>query len=127
MDVLTNFLATLCLLCMTCCAPVQAATNTTAVLSLNTATTNVTTGAFVVLSASLPFAPSQIIVTNATTSVLKFSYGPSGSEVDFVGVGGSATIVIEQLSKHLVTGTRFAVEAISGTASSGYILVSLIP
>jgi hypothetical protein len=104
-----------------------AAVNTAAVLSLNTATTNVTTAAFVPLSTGIPFSPSQIIVTNATTSVIKISYGASGSEVDFLAIGGSATIIVEQLSKHLSAGTRLAVEAVSATASSGFILVSLIP
>ena len=104
----------------------QAAVNTANILSLNTATTNVTTGAYVALSTSLPFGPSQIVVLNNTSSVIKLAYGASGSETDFISVLPSFQIVVP-LNRHLVQGVRLSVEAVSATASTGYISVSLIP
>jgi hypothetical protein len=104
-----------------------ATVNTANVLSLNTATTNVTTSAYVTLTSSVPVTPSQLIVVNGTSSVIKIAIGAAGSEVDFISVGGSGTTIVEQLSKHIVIGSRISVEAISATASSGYISVSLVP
>jgi hypothetical protein len=104
-----------------------ATANTANVISLNTATTNVTTSSYVTLVSSLPIVPSQIVIVNATSSVIKLAYGASGSETDFVSVSGSSTIIIDQLSRHLTMGVRLAVEAISASASSGYVSVSLIP
>ena len=106
--------------------PAIATVNTSSVINLNTASTNVTTGAYLTLSASLPFSPSQIIVVNGSTSVIKLAYGASGSETDFVAVGGSSTTLIA-LTRHLSAASRLAVEAVSATASSGYISVSLLP
>lgn len=104
----------------------RAAVNTASVVNLNTASTSVTTGAYVTLSAAIPSAPSQLVIVNATASVIKFAYGVSGSEIDFVSVGASSTTVIENLVRHLPSGARLSVEAISATASSGYISVSLL-
>jgi hypothetical protein len=126
MDALTSLLATLCLFCLTCCPPAGAAVNTNNVLSLNTATTNVTTGAYVVLSSSIVVSPAKLVIVNNTSSVIKLAYGLAGSETDFVSVAPSWMEVIP-LEKHFPMGTRLVVEAVSGTASTGYISVSLIP
>lgn len=116
------FLATFMI---TGCIPADAAVNTSNVLSLNTSTTNVTAGAYITLSSSVP-SPSQLVIVNGTSSVIKIAYGASGSEIDFVSVAASSTVVVENLAKHIPPGSRIAVEAISATASSGYISVSLI-
>jgi len=104
----------------------KASVNSANVLSLNTASTNVTTSAYVTLSASISAQPSQLVIVNATSSVIKLAYGASGSEVDFVSVGPSSTTVVENIVRHLPSGARLAVEAVSASASSGYISVSLI-
>src|SRR5665213_2551654 len=105
------------------CNLAYGAANTANVLSLNTASTNVTTGAFITLTptggTTLIF--SKIVVANASTSVIKISYGPVGSETDLIAVGGSVTTMLVQVGTPFPLGTRFAVEAISATASSGYI------
>lgn len=119
----------LCLLAffLNACTPAFAATNTANVATLNTASTNVTTGAFVTLMASSAVVASKIVVANASTSVIKISYGIAGSETDLLAVGGSVTSIQIQSGVPFAIGTRFAVEAISATASSGYITLSLIP
>lgn len=113
------------LLCLLLSPQTLAAVNSSNVLVLNTATTNLTTAAYVTISSSLPTTPSYVIIANATTSVIKIAYGASGSETDFVAVGASATTMIT-LNRHFLQGVRLSLEAVSATASSGYVTVSLI-
>ena len=105
---------------------VNGAVNSANVAALNTATTNVTTSAYVVMIASSATIISKLVFANATSSVVKIAYGPSGSETDLAAVGASSTVSI-QSGVPFPLGTRFVVEAVSGTASTGYITVSLVP
>lgn len=121
-----RILCLLLMLAMPACTPATAAVNTSNVVNLNTASTNVTTSAYVTLSAAIPINASALVLVNGTSSVIKLAYGASGSETDFVSIGGSATLYL-QLVRHIPSGARLAVEAVSGTASTGYISVSLVP
>lgn len=96
------------------------------ILSINSASTNITTGAFVQLSAASPIAVSKMIIANATTSIIIVAVGASGSEVGLVAVGASSQTVLE-LGHALAASSRISLEALNTTASSGYISVSLIP
>lgn len=95
------------------------------ILSLNTASTNVTTSAFVQLSASTPITTSTLIVANGTSSIIKVAVGASGSEVAYFAVGGSSTLQVK-LGTILLSSARISLEAVDATASSGYITVSLL-
>lgn len=102
-----------------------AAASSANILTLNTASTNVTTSAFVQLSSSTPIAVSRIIVANATSSIIKVAFGGSGSEVAQFAVGAGSTLEV-QLGAVQAAATRVSLEAVDATASSGYITVSLL-
>jgi hypothetical protein len=128
MKYLLSLLAvTVFLLGLCSCPPALAAVNTANVLSINTATTNITTGAYVTLgSISASFAPSQIVVVNTTAQVVKLAFGAAGSETDFISILPSGMEVI-RLERHFMAGTRLSLEAVSATASSGFVSISLVP
>ena len=96
------------------------------ILSINTASTSITTSAFVQLSASTPIPSANLLIANATTSIIIVGIGAAGSEVGLVAVGASSQQIIE-LGNILPAGSRISLEALNATASSGYISVSLIP
>lgn len=96
------------------------------IVSLNTASTNVTTGAYVQLAASTPIATSQLVIANATSSIIILAVGASGSEVGLIAVGANSQVVYN-LGSVLPVGSRLSLEALNTNASSGYISVSLLP
>jgi hypothetical protein len=127
-------LATLLALVFTlvCLSPTQsfAAANTANILVLSTTSTNVTTSAYVAITAAggTPIPISQILFVNNTSSTIKIAYGASGSETDYAAVGPTDQLLIPITSVSFVpVGTRLAVKAVDTTASSGYLAVSLIP
>lgn len=106
------------------------AVNTANVLSLNTATTNVTTAAYVELTVSAtgaPIACSQLVIANKTASQIKIAVGVSGSQTDLVAVLAGVQQSITVSLNVLPIGSHIWVEAIDATASTGYISVSLLP
>lgn len=112
---------------MSGCDPAHATANTSNVLSINTATTNITTSAYVTLgNVPTSFSPSKIIITNNTSSIIKISYGASGSETDLVAILPAFQEIVP-LERHLVAGVRIAIEAVDATASTKYVVVSLLP
>lgn len=113
------------LLCLLFAITVSASPNTANVLSINTASTSITTGAYVQLTASSPIPTSSLVIANTTTSILKFAIGASGSEVDYAPIPQSSYLVLP-LNKLLPAGTRISLEAISATASSGYVSIGLL-
>lgn len=96
------------------------------ILTLNTGSTSVTTGAFVQISASTPIPTTKIVIANGSSSIIKIGVGASGSEVALISVGGSSTLQLE-LGNILAAGSRISAEAVDATASSGWITVSLLP
>lgn len=104
-----------------------AAANHANVLSLNAATTNVTTSAYVQLVASSPVATTNIVVSNSTGQVLVIAFGASGSEIDQIAVAPTTGLVNLDLGSILPAGSRVSVEALGASATTGFVTVSLIP
>lgn len=103
------------------------AVNQANVVSINASSTNITTSAYVTLSAAIPINTAKISVLNTTSSVIKLAYGVSGSETDFVAILPSSQLVIEVPLTFFSSGQRLALEALNTTASSGFVAVSLFP
>lgn len=95
------------------------------VLSINTASTNITTGAYVQLTASTPITTRKIVISNGTTQILLMAIGASGSEQGLFAITASGSLVVD-LSNTLSAGSRISLEAVSATASSGFVTVSLL-
>lgn len=98
--------------------------------SLNTlsyASTNVTTGAYVTLVASTTIPVTQLLITDSSGALVKLAVGVAGSEVDICQMPISTTIVVpvESIS-NIPVGSRLSLKAISGTASTGYAVVTLL-
>ena len=97
------------------------------ILSLNAASTNITTASYVQISASTPINMTRMYVINATSSVLILGYGASGSEIGYVAIPASSAGSYDVGLNVIPAGSRIAVIAQSATASSGYVTVSLMP
>lgn len=84
--------------------------------------TNVTTGAYVQLTAATATALRAIEVFDSSGQSLKIAFGAAGSEVDKFAVlpGGNGRIPCV-----IPSGTRLSVKAVSGTASSGELIINL--
>lgn len=103
-----------------------AAGTTANILALNTASTSVTTSAFVQLSSSTPIVASHLMIANETTSNIIVAFGASGSEIGFCAIGPSSTQTV-QVNPLLASAIRVSLKAVDATASSGWITVSLLP
>lgn len=90
---------------------------------LSYSTNNVTTSAYVTVDASLSSSASGLIIVDTSTQLMKLAIGAAGSEVDIAVFQGNG-YPVQIPNKYIVIGTRIAVKAISGTASSGYLAVS---
>lgn len=90
--------------------------------ALNTASTNVTTGAWVELAAATTFACSGLLLHNSGAQPIKLGIGAASSEVDLgiVLPVGVAILVPQVVSK----GSRISVRSIGATQSSGIITMS---
>ena len=97
------------------------------ILSLDAASTNIDTGAYVQLSASTPIGTSKIVIVNTTSSIIALGIGASGSEVGLVAVGPSSTEEFYLGLNVMPQGVRLALSAISADATTGYVTVSLLP
>lgn len=104
----------------------NAASSNANILSINTASTNITTSAYVQLSASSPITTRKVLVANGTSSIILVAIGAAGSEQGLFAIFNSASVIID-LSNTLPAGSRISLEAVSATASSGYVTVSLMP
>lgn len=78
--------------------------------------TNVTTGAWVQLVASLGAATSGVEIFDSSGQTLLLGYGPSGQEVGqfIIFPGGNGIVPFG-----FPAGVRVVIKALSGTASSG--------
>lgn len=104
------------------------AANPNNVIRLSTSSTNVTTSAYVQLSASTPIGTAKLVITNNTSSTLSFATGASGSEVQLVAVLPTSQLVVDLGSINIMpAGTRLSVIAIDASATTGFITVSLMP
>ena len=104
------------------------AANPNNIVSLNTASTNVTTGAYVTLAAATPISTAKILAFNGTSSIIKIAVGAAGNEVDLIALLPTSQVVIELGSINVIpVGSRLSVEALDATASSKYVGVALLP
>lgn len=90
---------------------------------LNTASTSVTTGAWVQIVSSTASAFSAVAVSNSGASPLKLAIGAASSEVDTgiaIHPGSSGTVILPLNSK---AGVRLSLEALGATQSSGYVTI----
>ena len=87
----------------------------------NYATTNVTTGAYVQLVASLGATCNEIEIFDSSGQTLILATGGSGSEVDqiFVFPGGNGRVPLT-----IASGTRVSIKAVSATANDGEIAIN---
>lgn len=84
----------------------------------------ITAAAYVVLSASLPFACSAIEVHNTTGQAIQLAVGGAGAEViQYVCAPGLSDIIpLETLKK----GVRVAAKALIADTSSGVFIVNML-
>lgn len=86
------------------------------------ASTNVTTGAYVVLWKSLPNSVSNIQVCDTSGHLLKIATGASGSESDIISTTVSGCV---SLPIYLPAGTQLSIRAIDASATTGFNVVSI--
>jgi hypothetical protein len=90
---------------------------------LNTASTNITSSAYVQLLASTPTFSSWIDVYNGTSQELILATGSSGSPVQFLDIPAG---VSKSMNLYLPAGTRLSVTSAASTASSGAVILNFI-
>ncbi len=91
--------------------------------SLDTSSTNITTGAWVQLIAALTYGASAVEVINMSAQPLQLAMGGSGSEVAIaytIPPGGSPGLIPAEF----LAGARISTKAIGATVDSGYILLN---
>lgn len=103
-----------------------AASSNANIVSITASSTNITTAAYVTLSASTPIGTQKIVVANGTGQNIIIALGAAGSEQGILAVGTLMSAVIP-LSYYIAAGSRLSVEAIGATANTGTISVSLLP
>lgn len=91
---------------------------------IDTSSTSIGTSAYVTLlaAASVTYAYSAILISNAGTSPLKLATGAAGSEVDSGLVIPGSTVQL--LPFNGVKGVRLSLRSLSGTQSSGIVTIS---
>jgi len=97
------------------------------IYSIDTASTNVTSGAYVELAASTPFNTLRILATDTTGKILKLAVGAAGQEVDLfqLPVNGSQLIPLSSLS-NVPAGSRLSLKALGASATSGLSAITLL-
>ena len=103
------------------------AANPNNVISVNAASTNITTSAYVVLSASTPIPCTKILVVNTTTKIIKLAIGATGSEVDLIAAPSGYPVLIDIGLNIMPRGSQINLEALDASAPTGFVAVSLIP
>lgn len=103
-----------------------AAASNANIVSIVASTTNITTSAYVTLSASTPVGTQRLVVGNTTAQAIIIAVGASGSEQGVFAIGAGLSAVIP-LSYYIATGSRLSLEAVGATANTGTVAVSLLP
>lgn len=87
-------------------------------------TTNVTTGAYVELSPSLPNTMKELEIFDTSGSVLQLAIGPSGSEspLPFMVLPGGN--VPSRVSCLLNQGMRLSIKAVDNSATAGQLIIN---
>lgn len=92
------------------------------ILRIAFATTNVTTGAYVQLTAATTADAIMAHIYNGSTESLKLAYGPSGSEVDLLYISPGENM---HVPFHIGKLTRLAVRGVSGDSTTSELLMTL--
>lgn len=95
----------------------------TATLAIDTSGTNITTSAYVQLTASLSAPCSMIEVFNQSGSLIKLAIGASGHEVDIpytIPSGGSNQLLTIEIAK----GVRLSAKAVDANQTTGYLVIN---
>jgi hypothetical protein len=121
-----NFLAALSFLLVSTFS--FAAANANNVLSLNTASTNITTSAYVAITATggTPIPTSQFSVWNGTSTIVVLAYGASGSETQLFACGPTTQCTFDT-NWLIPAATRLSLITLDATASTKYVVVSVLP
>lgn len=91
---------------------------------LSYSATNVTTSAYVTLSASTPASCSNLVIIDTSTQLLKIAMGAAGSEIDLGAFQGNGTQFT--IPAYIPAGSRLSLKAISASATSGFNVVSFL-
>lgn len=106
------------------------AANTANVLTLNTASTNVSTSSYVEITAAsgTPIPCTKAVISNNTSSMLILAYGASGSQINLIPILKGVQFIVDfsTLMKTLPVGTLLWLIAVDTTASTGYVAVGLM-
>lgn len=92
------------------------------VMRLDYSSTNVTTGAYVQLSAAGVPEANHMEIFDSSGKVLKLAVGASGAEKDlgfYIIPGGQGPIAVQ-----LSAGQRLAIKAVDGDATSGQLVIN---
>lgn len=95
-------------------------------LKLNTGVTNITTGAWVQISAATAKSCSFLDIYNPTTKILVLAIGSVGAEVElpfYIYPGVSSQLI--PLDMAIPKGSRLSAKAVDADAVSGYLLLNL--
>lgn len=95
-----------------------------AVDTLAYSSTNVTNAAYVTLDASTTVNAASLLIVDTSTQLIKLATGPAGSEVDLCGFDGNGYPIL--IKQYIPVGTRLSVRAITTTANTGSLVVSLL-
>jgi hypothetical protein len=103
-------------------ATTQAAKTKGALARNDYSSTNVTTGAYVQLIASTSTVTSLVEIFDSSGQTLVLAVGGAGSEVDqfYINPGGNG-----QIPFAIPSGSRVSIKAVTATAASGYINLTL--
>lgn len=86
--------------------------------------TNVTTAAYVTLSASTPVSSSNLVIIDTSTQLMKLAVGAAGFEVDICAFQGNGSPI--SIPAYILAGSRLSLKAISASATSGFNVVSFL-
>jgi hypothetical protein len=86
--------------------------------------TNVTTGAWVQLDASLDYTSNYIELFDSSGSALELGIGPSGSEVRVALIPPGGFAVTQKL--RFDQGQRLAIRAVDANATTGQLIINLM-
>ena len=96
---------------------------------INCGSTSITSSAYLLLLESTPVSVSKVQFfyydPAASVQVVKLAIGAAGSEIDMIASAGSGT-VNEAIPIFIPSGSRLSVQAITGTVSTGFLILSLL-
>lgn len=83
---------------------------------------NVSTSAYTVLLASMPYSSSHLEICDSSGHLLKIATGATGSEMDVASVPISGCIIVPL---YIAAGTQISIKAIDANATTGFNVISI--